>query len=91
LAEQSGLIVPIGHCHENDEDKALVTTIVSMGKNLGLPLIAEGVEEYQHLTFLQGIKCDEIQGYWFSKPLLAEELIMFLEKNDHEKINKEAA
>jgi len=65
-------------CHDNSEDKALVKTIVALGKSLGLSLIAEGVEKYEHLTFLQQIDCDEIQGYWFSKPLAADELMNFL-------------
>lgn len=71
----------IRDCHENEEDKALVKTIIALGKNLGMSLIAEGVEEYQHLTFLQGLDCDEIQGYWFSKPLLPNDLVDFLSKN----------
>lgn len=72
----------IRDCHENDDDKALVKTIITLGKSLGMSLIAEGVEEYQHLTFLQSLHCDEIQGYWFSKPLLAEDLVIFLTQNE---------
>jgi len=71
----------IRNCHENEEDKVLVSTIVSLGKSLGMSLIAEGVEEVQHLTYLQDLQCDEIQGYWFSKPLIADDLIIFLDEN----------
>jgi EAL domain-containing protein (putative c-di-GMP-specific phosphodiesterase class I)/GGDEF domain-containing protein len=65
-------------CHENIEDKALIKTIIALGKSLGMSLIAEGVESTEHITFLQSVNCDEIQGYWFSKPLLADDIIDFL-------------
>ena len=68
----------IRDCHQNDEDKAIIKTIVSLGKSLNLSLIAEGVEEESHVEFLRGLGCHEIQGYWFSKPVLAEQLITLL-------------
>jgi EAL domain-containing protein (putative c-di-GMP-specific phosphodiesterase class I) len=68
-------------CHTNNEDKAIVKTIVALGKSLGLSLIAEGVEELSHVEFLKEIDCEEIQGYWFSRPLEEEALVAFLEKN----------
>ena len=66
-------------CHNNEEDKAIVRTIVALGKNLGLSLIAEGVEELEHVEFLTSIACDEIQGYWYSRPIEGEALIEFLQ------------
>jgi EAL domain-containing protein (putative c-di-GMP-specific phosphodiesterase class I)/GGDEF domain-containing protein len=78
----------IRDCHENNEDKALVRSIVALGQSLGMSLIAEGVEEYQHLTFLQGIGCDEIQGYWFSKPLVADDLLDFLAQSGDFQLKK---
>ena len=68
----------IRDCHNNDDDKAIVKTIVSLGKSLGLSLIAEGVEELSHVDFLTEQQCDEIQGYWFSKPVPPEELLTLL-------------
>jgi EAL domain-containing protein (putative c-di-GMP-specific phosphodiesterase class I)/GGDEF domain-containing protein len=68
----------IRDCHQNDEDKAIIKTIVSLGKSLNLSLIAEGVEEESHVEFLRSLGCDEIQGYWFSKPVLPEQLITLL-------------
>ncbi len=67
-------------CHNNDEDKAIIKTIVSLGKSLGLSLIAEGVEEFAHVEFLKGLACDEIQGYWFSRPVPPDEIIEILLK-----------
>jgi len=70
----------IKECHNNDEDKAIIKTIISLGKSLGLSLIAEGVEEASHVEFLKGLHCDEIQGYWFSKPVAENELIKLLQE-----------
>jgi EAL domain-containing protein (putative c-di-GMP-specific phosphodiesterase class I)/GGDEF domain-containing protein len=72
----------IRDCHNNDEDKAIIKAIVSLGKSLNLSLIAEGVEEESHVDFLRGLGCDEIQGYWFSKPILPEQLITLLVEKD---------
>ncbi|MBN6189336.1 EAL domain-containing protein [Aneurinibacillus sp. BA2021] len=52
-------------------DASIVETIISMAHNLGLSVIAEGVEEEQQLLFLQRQQCDEVQGYYFSKPVSA--------------------
>ncbi len=72
----------IRDCHNNDEDKSIINTIISLGKNLGLSLIAEGVEEKEHVDILTAMGCDEIQGYWYSRPLEQEQLLVFLaEKN----------
>ena len=68
----------IRDCHQNEEDRALVSTIVSLGKNLGLSLIAEGVEQIEHVDFLTELNCEEIQGYWYSKPLEKHDLLAFL-------------
>ena len=59
----------IKNLHTNDEDKAIVQAIIDLAKNLNLRTIAEGVEERVHFDFLQSLACDEIQGYWFAKPL----------------------
>ena len=58
----------------NPDDAAIAATIISMAKNLRLKVIAEGVETEEQLSFLRAHQCDEIQGYYFSKPLPADEL-----------------
>lgn len=73
----------IRDCHENEEDRALVSTIVSLGKSLGLSLIAEGVEQVEHVEFLNELDCEEIQGYWYSRPLEGHDLIEFIAKPEH--------
>src|SRR6202521_3973754 len=51
------------------DDAAITSAIISMAKNLNLKVIAEGVETKEQLSFLQTYRCDQIQGYYFSKPL----------------------
>lgn len=54
------------------DDAALVMAIITLAHNLRLKVIAEGVETEDQLRFLQVLRCDEIQGFFFSKPLPAE-------------------
>jgi diguanylate cyclase (GGDEF)-like protein/PAS domain S-box-containing protein len=53
-------------------DAAITTAIIGMAKQLNLRVIAEGVESETQFTFLRDHDCDEIQGYYFSKPLNAD-------------------
>lgn len=57
-----------------ENNKVIVSTIISMGQNLGLELIAEGVETNEQVEFLRSYKCVGIQGFLISRPLPAEEL-----------------
>lgn len=53
------------------DDRSIVKTIISLAKSLNLKTVAEGVETSEQLEFLKKCKCDEIQGYYFSRPLTA--------------------
>ena len=61
---------------------SIVSTIITLGKNLELSVTAEGVETESQLYFLKGQGCNEIQGYLYSKPLPAREFINFLNKRE---------
>jgi diguanylate cyclase (GGDEF)-like protein/PAS domain S-box-containing protein len=63
---------------QNPEDKAIVLAIIGLSRNLGFRTIAEGVETEEQLAFLREHGCDEVQGYYFSRPLAAVELEEFL-------------
>lgn len=62
----------------NKDDMQITRTIVSMAHNLGLGVIAEGVETKEQLDFLTDLKCEEIQGFYFSRPHPKQELIPFI-------------
>ncbi len=61
-------------------DVAITETILAMARSLGLKVVAEGVETRDQVQFLERRGCDEMQGYYFSKPLPAEELVAYLEE-----------
>ncbi|OGO79274.1 MAG: hypothetical protein A2Y23_01500 [Clostridiales bacterium GWB2_37_7] len=58
----------------NEKDAAIVSTIIAIGQNLNLKIIAEGVETQEQLEFLRKKKCDNIQGYLYSRPVSSDEL-----------------
>ena len=55
------------------KDTRLLEAVIGLAKSLGLPTIAEGVETAEQMLALRGMGCDIVQGYYFSKPLPAEE------------------
>jgi|CXWL01.1.fsa_nt_gi diguanylate cyclase (GGDEF)-like protein/PAS domain S-box-containing protein len=65
----------------DDGDVTLVLTIIAMAHNFKLKVIAEGVETQAQMDFLTQKNCDEIQGFFFSKPLPATELEQLFRKN----------
>lgn len=71
------------------EDKAIVSAVIQMGHSLGLISIAEGVETIEQLEYLRAQGCNEIQGYYYSKPLLPEMFNTFCKEHQHTKITKE--
>ena len=66
--------------YRDDDDKAITKSIIALGKALNLNIIAEGVEDIEQLHFLSTEDCSLIQGYLFSKPITADELLTTLKQ-----------
>ena len=64
------------------DDSAIALAIISMAKSLRLSVIAEGVETAAQLEFLRAAGCDEIQGYYFSRPIPADKFALLLERTN---------
>ncbi|ABY46245.1 MULTISPECIES: EAL domain-containing protein [Bacillus cereus group] len=62
------------------EERAIVSTILSLANTLNLSVVAEGIETEKQLKFLQKNNCKYMQGYYFSKPLTSKQFIKFLQK-----------
>ena len=63
------------------DDAAIVTAIIALAHSLQMKVIAEGVEEAAQLVFLSRQGCDQYQGYYFSKPLPASEVVTTLQRH----------
>ena len=61
------------------DDAAIVSAVISMGNSLKKRVIAEGVETREQLDFLTAAGCEEAQGYYFSAPMVADDLAALLE------------
>jgi EAL domain-containing protein (putative c-di-GMP-specific phosphodiesterase class I) len=65
--------------HKND---SLITAIIVMARTLGLEVVAEGVEKVEQLEFLRTQRCDQVQGFLFSRPALASVLTTTLNTDE---------
>jgi EAL domain-containing protein (putative c-di-GMP-specific phosphodiesterase class I) len=63
----------IRNIEHNEKDIQLVALILDIAKNLKIPVIAEGVETENQLRLLKDLGCELVQGYYFSRPLPANE------------------
>ncbi len=72
----------------NPEDAAIASAIIAMGHSLWLRVVAEGVETPEQLNLLSSLKCDEVQGFLFARPVSAEELPSVLNRLIKENVNE---
>ncbi len=66
---------------EDPEDRAIAEAIIAMGKTLSLTVVAEGVETPEQQAFLSHSSCDEMQGYYFSTPVAAQDFALLLREH----------
>lgn len=66
---------------EDVKDQGITKSIIDLAKNMNLKVIAEGVETKEQFEFLRDNNCDEIQGYYFYKPMPAEEVEKILQEH----------
>lgn len=60
------------------QDTAILSAMIMLGRNFDLRVVAEGVETLQQLEILEKLHCEEVQGYWFSRPLKTEDATQLL-------------
>ncbi len=65
--------------------RLILEQVVSMANRLGLGLLAEGVETKEQVELLQNIGCDQVQGYYYAKPMAAEDFFTLLKKQNQNK------
>jgi diguanylate cyclase (GGDEF)-like protein len=70
----------VSNLNGNDTNSSIVRSVISLGHNLGIDVIAEGVETAEQLSYLQTVRCQYGQGYYFSKPLEPDEVGRSLEE-----------
>jgi diguanylate cyclase (GGDEF)-like protein/PAS domain S-box-containing protein len=77
------------HDLKNDpKDLAIISALVSLGRGFNLRVVAEGVETQQQIELLRSLECEQMQGFWFSHPLTAEDASQWLpgDNGDYEEL-----
>jgi EAL domain-containing protein (putative c-di-GMP-specific phosphodiesterase class I) len=68
----------VRHLAERDDDLAIVRAVISLGHDLGLRVVAEGVEDERSWRILQDLDCDLVQGFFLARPMPAESMSAWL-------------
>lgn len=67
---------------QNEDDKIIARTIIELGHNFNLSVIAEGIEDKETMTELASLGCDKGQGYYMSRPVTESELYEFIQSSE---------
>lgn len=65
---------------EDSKKSSIVRAVIELGHHMNLQVVAEGIEAFEELEYLTELKCDQFQGYFFSKPLPSHEFITFVKR-----------
>jgi diguanylate cyclase (GGDEF)-like protein len=76
---------------DNDNDAVLVRSAIDLGHNLGLTVVAEGVEKAEHVDALRDFGCDVAQGYHYARPMPPNEVTVWLQESGFDAAREEAA
>lgn len=66
----------------NDKSRAIVKAIIQLGRTLGIRTVAEGVETAEQWDILKRKGCDELQGFYFAKPLAEADMHRLLSRGE---------
>ena len=69
----------------NQNDLAITSAVIALGHNLGLEVVAEGVETAEQMQYLADHDCDLVQGYFLSRPLPASKIVQQFTKSGETK------
>jgi EAL domain-containing protein (putative c-di-GMP-specific phosphodiesterase class I) len=72
--------------HSDAESRSIARMIIALGDNLDMEILAEGVETKEELACLQELGCQQYQGYYFSRPVPFESLLMMLHQSQVEEV-----
>lgn len=70
---------------ESEKERRIIRSVVELAVGLGVCTVAEGIEDEEQLEFLRTIRCDTVQGYYYSKPLRMDEFEAWAEKYETER------
>ena len=73
---------------EDEDDRVIVKSVIDLAHNLGHNVVAEGVENNLTLELLDNMGCDEIQGYYFAKPVPASEILTVIRQIESQLVGK---
>ena len=73
------------------DDITIVKSIISLAHNLGMTVVAEGAETKEQINFLLDCQCEEVQGYYYSKPIPAQDFYAFLLESETALNNRQEA
>jgi len=76
----------VGGMEDREENRKLVHAMITLAHNLKLEVVAEGVATPEQLSLLRGFGCDQVQGYFISKPLPLADLVEFLTLGEQQKV-----
>jgi EAL domain-containing protein (putative c-di-GMP-specific phosphodiesterase class I) len=63
----------------NTKNQAILKSMIDMGARMGMRVVAEGVESFREMQALQKLGCHEVQGFFISRPLPAQEVLSFID------------